>query len=170
MCYQLGFGCLGNIYYKFSVQKMAAPLFASGYLTTICRTTAGLPSLSLQAYKSNPPIGSESVSCSVVSDSATPWTIACQASQSMEFSRQEYWSGLPCPSPGHLPNPGIRPGSPAWQADSLPSQSPGKPGNHLQSYCQTSISDSQGTQIKSSNRKFWANNKNSRGPSFVSRP
>ena len=43
----------------------------------------------------------------------TPWTVAYQASQSMGFSRQEYWSGLPFPSPGDLPNPGIEPGSPA---------------------------------------------------------
>ena len=41
---------------------------------------------------------------------------------SMEFSRQEYWSGLPFPSPGDLPDPGIEPRSPAWQADSLPSE------------------------------------------------
>ena len=45
----------------------------------------------------------------------------------MEFSRQEYWSGLPFPSPGDLPNPGIEPGSPALQADSLPTDPPGKP-------------------------------------------
>ena len=57
---------------------------------------------------------------------ATPWTVAYQAPQSMEFSRQEYWSGLPFPSPGNLPNPGIEPGSPALQADALPSESPGK--------------------------------------------
>ena len=59
---------------------------------------------------------SESISCSVVSDSATPrtvWTVACQASLSMEFSRQEYWSGLPFLSPGDLPNPGIKLGSSA---------------------------------------------------------
>ena len=43
----------------------------------------------------------------------TPWTGAYQAPPSMEFSRQEYWSGLPFPSPGDLPNPGIKPGSPA---------------------------------------------------------
>ena len=43
------------------------------------------------------------------------------------FSRQEYWSGLPFPSPGHLPDPGIEPGSPALQVDSLPSEPPGKP-------------------------------------------
>ena len=50
---------------------------------------------------------------------ATPWTIACQAPLSMGFSRQEYWSGLPFPSAGDLPNPGIKPGSPALQAGSL---------------------------------------------------
>ena len=47
----------------------------------------------------------------------------------MEFSRQEYWSGLPFPSPGDLPEAGIEPGSPALQADSLPSETPGKPLN-----------------------------------------
>ena len=55
---------------------------------------------------------------------ATPWTVACQAPQSMEFSRQEYWSGLPFPSPGDLRNPGIEPRSPALQADALPSEPP----------------------------------------------
>ena len=45
----------------------------------------------------------------------------------MEFSRQEYWSGLPYPPPGDPPNPGIEPRSPALQADSLPSKPPGKP-------------------------------------------
>ena len=60
----------------------------------------------------------------------TPWTRAYQAPQSMEFSRQEYWSGLPFPSPGDLPNPGIEPGSPALQADALPSEPPGKPINN----------------------------------------
>ena len=57
----------------------------------------------------------------------TPWTVPYQAPPSMEFSRQEYWSGLPFPSPGDLPDPGIEPGSPALQADALPSESPGKP-------------------------------------------
>ena len=53
--------------------------------------------------------------------------IANQDSLSMEFSRQEHWNGLPFPSPGDFPNPGIEPRSPAWQADSLPSEPPGKP-------------------------------------------
>ena len=52
---------------------------------------------------------------------ATTWTVAYQAPPSMGFSRQEYWSGLPFPSPGDLPNPGIEPGSHALQADTLPS-------------------------------------------------
>ena len=51
---------------------------------------------------------------------ATPWTAAYQAPPSMGFSRQEYWSGMPFPSPGDLPNPGIEPGSPALQGASLP--------------------------------------------------
>ena len=54
----------------------------------------------------------------------TPWTVAHQAPLSMGFSRQEYWSGLPFPSPGDLPYLGIEPGSLALQADSLPSESP----------------------------------------------
>ena len=66
---------------------------------------------------------------SVVSDSATPWTVACQAPLSMEFSSQEYWSGLPCPPLGDLPNPGIEPRSPTLQADSLPSELSAKPKN-----------------------------------------
>ena len=57
---------------------------------------------------------------------ATPWTIAYQAPQSMGFSRQELWSGLPFPSPGYLPDLGIEPASPALQADALPSEPPGK--------------------------------------------
>ena len=51
---------------------------------------------------------------------AIPWTIVYRASLSMGFSRQEYWSGLPFPSPGDLPDPGIKPISPALQADALP--------------------------------------------------
>ena len=51
-----------------------------------------------------------------------PWTVAYEAPLSMEFSRQEFWSGFPCPPPGNLPNPGIKPRSPSLQADSLPSE------------------------------------------------
>ena len=55
----------------------------------------------------------------------TPWTVAYQAPPSMGFSRQEYWSRLPFPSPGDLPNPGIEPRSPTLQTDTLPSEPPG---------------------------------------------
>ena len=64
--------------------------------------------------------------CSVLSDSATPWTVTQQAPLSMGFPRQEYWSGLPLPPPGGLPDPGIELRSPALQADSLLSELPGK--------------------------------------------
>ena len=56
----------------------------------------------------------------------TLWTVAYQASLSMGFSRQEYWSGLPFPSPGDLPDPRIEPRSPALEADTLTSEPPGK--------------------------------------------
>ena len=56
---------------------------------------------------------------------ATPWTVAHQAPLSVEFSRQEYWSGFPFPSPRNLPDPGIEPGLPELQVDSLPSEPPG---------------------------------------------
>jgi len=65
----------------------------------------------------------------------TPWTVACQAPQSMGFSRQEYWSGLPFPSSGDLPNPGIKPASPAWQADSLLFEPPGLNVNFKSVFC-----------------------------------
>ena len=53
---------------------------------------------------------------------ATPLTVACQVPLSMRFSRQEYWNGVPFPSPGDLPDPGIKPRSPALQADSFPTE------------------------------------------------
>ena len=71
-------------------------------------------------------IRSEVNSLSHVRLFATPWTVAYRAPPSVGFSRQEYWSGLPFPSPEDLPNPGIKPGSPALQADALPSEPPGK--------------------------------------------
>ena len=65
--------------------------------------------------------------------SATPWTVARQAPLSMGFSRQKHWTGLPFPSPGDLPDPGIKPGFPALQADSLSFEPPGNqpPGNSI---------------------------------------
>ena len=66
-----------------------------------------IPSLSLSLF---------SKSCPTL---VTPWTVACQAALSMGFFRQDYWSGLPFPSPGDLLKPGIKPGSPALKAGSL---------------------------------------------------
>ena len=57
----------------------------------------------------------------------TPWIVTHQAPLSLGFPKQEYWGGLTFPSPRGLPDPGIEPGSPALQADSLPSEPPGKP-------------------------------------------
>ena len=72
---------------------------------------------------------------SVVSDSLwtlySPGTVAHQASLSMEFSKQEPWSGLPFPSPENLPNPGIEAGSPTLQTDSLIAEPPGKEHKHM---------------------------------------
>ena len=59
--------------------------------------------------------------------SVTPWTVAYQAPPSMGFYRQEYWSELPFPSPGYLPDLGIEPGSPTLQTDALPSEPLGNP-------------------------------------------
>ena len=79
-------------------------------------------------FPSSHPVESKCVSLSVVSDFfATPWAVTLQAPLSMGFPRQEYWSGLPFPSPGNLPIPGIEPSSPALQVDSLMSEPPGKP-------------------------------------------
>ena len=67
-----------------------------------------------------------------MSDSfVTPWTVAHQAPLSMEFPRQEYWNGLPFPSPGDLLDSGMEPGSPALQANSLLTEPPGKPTDAL---------------------------------------
>ena len=80
-------------------------------------------------------VGPPSFSCCITSENqlfATPWTVAYQAPPSVGFSRQEYWSGLPCPSPGELSDPGIEPRSPASQADALPSELPGKPNSENQ--------------------------------------
>ena len=68
----------------------------------------------------------------------TPWTISYQAPLSMGFSRQECWSGLPLPSPGDLPDPGIEPRSPTLQVDALPSEPPGRSPGHYTS-CQFSM-------------------------------
>ena len=84
-----------------------------------------------QAFKITKPATLLDSSSSTVAKSCltplTKWIVAGQAPLSMEFSRQEYWSGLPFPSPGDLPNPGIELRSPTLQADGLSSEPPGKP-------------------------------------------
>ena len=80
---------------------------------------------------------SESVHCSVMF--VTPWTVACQAPLSMEFSGEEFWSGLPFAPPGDLPNSGIKLGPPILQADFLSSESPEKPSIFLCNYDSTYI-------------------------------
>ena len=67
--------------------------------------------------------------CSVMSDSVTPQTVTHQTPLSRAFSRQEYWSGLPFPTAGYLPNPGIKPVSPASADDFFTTVPPGKPNN-----------------------------------------
>ena len=79
-----------------------------------------------------------------MSDSVTLWTVAHQTPLSVRFSRQEYWSRVPFPSPGVLPNPGIEPGSPVLRADALPSEPPGK-----QEGTAVSISTSEGKAASS---------------------
>ena len=69
---------------------------------------------------------------------ATPWTVACQAPLCMGFPRQEYWSGLPFPSPRDLPDPGIKPASPALSGSFFTTELPGKP--KIQPYLQASKS------------------------------
>ena len=85
---------------------------------------------------------------------ATSWTVAYQAPPSMGFSRQECWSGLPFSSPGDLPDPGIEPGSPALQADALPSEPPGKSQNKIRvSNFPTIIQHSSGSPSYSNQRR-----------------
>ena len=80
---------------------------------------------------------------------ATPWTVAYQAPLSMGFSRQQYWSGLPFPSPGDLPNPAIKPRSPALQTDALPSEPPGKSINGVSALLKQGKADTCGLTIYS---------------------
>ena len=74
------------------------------------------------------------VSHSIISDSVNPWTVAHQVPLSMGVSRQEYWSRLPFPSPGDLPDPGIKPRFPALQADSLPFEPLEKPRKRVDDF------------------------------------
>ena len=94
-----------------TLHDLSAPLFSSYYIT-------------LKIYYSCGGGGLVAKSCLTL---VTPWTVACQSPLSMGFSRQEYWNGLPLPSPVALPNSEIEPRSPALQADSLPTELQGSP-------------------------------------------
>ena len=107
---------------EYKLEKMGILLQEKQYTGIKTWTLSVMPKGSLWLVYLEKVTKSESVNHSVVPDFATPWTVAWQASLSLGFSRQEYWSGLPFPSPGDLPNPGIKFESPALQADSLPSQ------------------------------------------------
>ena len=92
-------------------------------------------------------------SCSAVSDSfVTPWTVDCQAPLTMGFPRQKYWSGLPYPSSGDLPDPGIKPISPASQEDSLLLSHQGSPMPILQMR-KTEVLSGPGTQSEQGAKK-----------------
>ena len=80
------------------------------------------------------------------------WTVAHQAPLSMGFSRQEYWSGLPFPSPGDLPDPGIEPSSPTLQADALTSAPPGKPLQRIARREKKAFLSDQCQEIEENNR------------------
>ena len=97
-------------------------LFKYGWFTMVCQSLLHSRVTQFYTYMSE---WVKSLSC--VRLFVTPWTVAYQASLSTGFSRHEYWSGLPFPSPGDLPDPGIEPRSPALEAEALTSEPPGKP-------------------------------------------
>ena len=101
-------------------------MYLQYYFITINMSKSGFKLLERRVF-----LLRQSISCSVVSDSVTPWTVACQAPLSMEFCRQEYQSGQPFPSPGDLPGPGIKPLSPEVWVDSLLTRLPVNPDLQL---------------------------------------
>ena len=101
-------------------------IFLGSKITGDCDCSHGIKRRLLLGRKAMTKLG-EVKGLSRVRLFAIPRTIARQAPPSMGFSRQEYWSGLPSPSPGDLPDPGIELWSPALQADALTSEPPGKP-------------------------------------------
>ena len=106
-----------NRYFESGGEAVRDGTFVKG---GVVRVPSSLLCLNLRSEKAK--------SLSRVQFFATPWTVAYQAPPSMIFSMQEYWSGLPFPSPGDLPNPGIKPGFPALEADTLTSEPPGNCG------------------------------------------
>ena len=112
---------------RFENHRAAPFIHSSGYFLNTHYMHGLLVTFNHPLFFSNIACEKVSVSRSVVPDSVTPWTVAHQAPLSMRFSRQGYWNGLPFPSPGDLPNSGIKPRSPALQAGSLPTELQGKP-------------------------------------------
>ena len=102
--------------------RLSFPLMLVPYLASFREPPAQCPAPQTPAPVMDKPDGSHAQTLSRVRLFATLWTGAHQAPMSVRFSRQEQWSGLPFPSPGDLPHPGIKPGSPALQADSLPTE------------------------------------------------
>ena len=97
------------------ISPMGSNSSASSYCLPISLPSQMHTEILQQSKHSYPRKTACMLSRSVESNSVTPWTIACQAPLSMEFSRQEYWGGLPFPTPGNLPDPRIEPTSPASQ-------------------------------------------------------
>ena len=141
---QFAIRCLGSLFEGFSCAFAARSLIRSsviGIMSALVRGSHRLGSVQglnlcyhghsihgciIQALSGYRQRLCEGVSCSVTSDSKTPWTVALQDPLSLRLSRQEYWSGLPFPSSRDLPNPGNKTRFPALQADSLSSEPPGK--------------------------------------------
>ena len=110
---------------KEELQKNLSVLWADeGEVGGLCDEDPGQTKMCLPSWKSKQPGAYSLIRVQLL---VTPGTVTRQAPLSMRFSRQEYWSGLPFPSPGDLPYPGIKPVSPALQADSLLLESSGKP-------------------------------------------
>ena len=97
----------------------------------MCLPVQETQELQVQSLGWEDPLEKEIATHSSVPAGINPWTVACQAPLSMGFSGQEYWSGLPWPSPGDLPDPGIDPLYPALQADSLLTELSGKVAHYI---------------------------------------
>ena len=126
-CFYYGGNCLGYLRIWFIAETSFFACVSMQLLPPLAARRGTLSSLPTKYPSSIVTLKVKVNSLSRVWLFAALWTVTYQAPLSMEFSRQEYWSGLPFPSPGDLPDPGIEPGSPALQVDPLISEPPGKP-------------------------------------------
>ena len=142
MCQEEGKGYLGKEKQNASANSIASTLLffpaALGYGEVKGRGVTSLALESDACLCPRPPVMSWRLKedhCCLVTQScptlATPWTVVSQAPLSMGLPRQEYWSGLPFPSPGNLPNPGIKPASPALASGFFSTEPPGKPSRQI---------------------------------------